>query len=109
LKFAIGRFRQDIDAHLRSHLDRATLRLVLLASIERFTIVAETPAAPGALSGAVAERVMPRLFVVPDHVRLAACRLHFMERAERIRIVLQPRFHVGPRDPLMPGLVLLEA
>src|SRR6186713_1130526 len=51
---------QEFDAHRGSHVDGAALRLVLLAGLERLTVVADTSASCRALCGAIAERVPAR-------------------------------------------------
>ena len=52
--------RQQLDAHLRRHLERVALGLVLLARVERLAVEAQAAATGRALGGAVAEDVPVR-------------------------------------------------
>ena len=60
-------------------LDRAVFGLVLLPRLQRLAVVADAPAALGALRRTVEEDEFARLPVVTDDIRFAAGLFHLVE------------------------------
>jgi hypothetical protein len=109
LQLAILLFGQELDAHGSGHPERAVLRLVLLAFVERFVVIADAPAARRAFRCTIVEKKFAGLLVVADDVRLAAGSFHFIERAELAGRGFEPCRHSCPIDTRVAAHIPLEA
>src|SRR5690606_11791720 len=83
LQLPILRLRQNLDAHVRRHIDRVTpFGLGCLPRLPRFAVIAQASAAGRALRRAVEKDDLAGLLVLADDIRLAAAALHLAKRPQ---------------------------
>ena len=109
LQRAIFFFRQNLDPHGGGHVHGAGLRLEFFPGLQRLPVIADVPAVFWRFRRTIIENDFARLWVVPNHIRLAAAVFHLVERPHFFRLRFQPGLHLGPVKPGMARHVLLKA
>src|SRR5258708_16140806 len=92
LKFSLLFFRQQLDSDRSCHVDSAVFRLSFFPGLQRFPVIAKTPAAFRAFRGTIVKDVFAGLSVKANNIWFAAGAFHFIARPQFFRSGFQLGF-----------------
>ena len=96
LQFSVFLLGQNLNPHLRRHIDRVMLWPSDLARLEGFPVVTDGDSSLRSLFGAINENEFSSHSILANHIGLSSGALHFMKGPKLSSVRLQPRLDLRP-------------